>query len=72
MSAPLTNRLASRLRVFVWGDGKLGCLGGRNLPRDRNAHDPISFSIPDPINVATSKKEPINSDMYFIFKCHKI
>jgi alpha-tubulin suppressor-like RCC1 family protein len=43
-------RRTANLRVFLWGDGKLGCLGGRGI-RDRKADDPISFSIPNACGV---------------------
>ena len=45
----VARRIVNR-RVYVWGDGRVGCLGGRSV-MDRPVSKAVSFNIPNPVEV---------------------
>ena len=70
----IASRVSKRL-VFVWGDSKVGGLGGRGI-RKRPAKNPITFDIPNPAAVTAgwSHSGIISSDglSYVLGRTHDI
>ena len=65
----------SKLRVFVWGDSKIGSLGGKGIKK-YNINKPLIFDIPNPSAVAAgwSHNGILSSDglSYVLGRTHDI